>query len=93
MINETIQKAAEILDGQANLARAIGASPAMVHQWINGIRPISVKSCIDIDRATAGAITCEQLRPDLIDRWAYLRGTNKCEADQRAVSVQSQQAA
>lgn len=65
------------MGSNAGLARAIGATPAMVYQWMNGIRPISAERCIDIERATAGAVTCEELRPDLADRWAYLRGTQK----------------
>ena len=77
MTNHHVQKAAEILGSKAKLARVVGASPAMVHQWINGIRPISAERCIDIDRATHGAVTCEDLRPDLSDRWAYLRGTER----------------
>jgi len=30
---------------------------------------------INIDRETNGAVTCEELRPDV--DWAYLRGTKK----------------
>lgn len=32
---------------------------------------------IDIERETLGAVTCEELRPDLAAQWAYLRGTKK----------------
>lgn len=31
--------------------------------------------CIAIERESAGAVTCEELRPDV--DWAYLRGTAK----------------
>ena len=75
MLKAHLQKAASILGSQAQLAREIGASPAMIHQWMHGIRPISAERCIDIERATGGAVTCEELRPDLADRWSYLRGT------------------
>ena len=75
MLKDHLQKAASILGSQAQLAREIGASPAMIHHWMHGIRPISAERCIDIERATGGAVTCEELRPDLADRWAYLRGT------------------
>lgn len=30
-----------------------------------------------IEIATGGQVTCEELRPDLADQWAYLRGTKK----------------
>jgi DNA-binding transcriptional regulator YdaS (Cro superfamily) len=29
-----------------------------------------------IERATGGAVRCEDLRPDLADDWAYLRATD-----------------
>lgn len=75
MSNPHIDQAAAICGGKAKLARAIGVTPAMVHQMISGLRPVSAERCIDIERATEGAVTCEDLRPDLADRWAYLRGT------------------
>ena len=31
--------------------------------------------CINIERESIGAVTCEQLRPDV--DWQYLRGTKK----------------
>jgi DNA-binding transcriptional regulator YdaS (Cro superfamily) len=31
--------------------------------------------CMDIERASKRAVTCEDLRPDLAEQWAYLRGT------------------
>ena len=34
---------------------------------------MSAERCIQIEKATAGAVRCEQLRPDI--DWAYLRGT------------------
>lgn len=30
-----------------------------------------------IEAATGGAVTCEDLRPDLAEQWTYLRGTAK----------------
>lgn len=32
---------------------------------------------MNIERETLGAVTCEELRPDLAEQWAYLRGTKK----------------
>lgn len=60
--------------GQASLARIIGVSPAMVHQWTKGIRPIAAEHCPSIERATNGAVRCEDLRPDV--DWGYLRATD-----------------
>lgn len=75
MALELIQKAVASVGGRANLSRLVGVSPAMIQQWIKGSRPISAERCIDIERATDGVVTCEELRPDLADRWAYLRGS------------------
>ncbi|MBU0752389.1 MAG: helix-turn-helix domain-containing protein [Gammaproteobacteria bacterium] len=74
MTTEAIQKASEILGSQANLARVCSVSPAMVHQWLRGIRPIAAERCPTIERATSGAVRCEDIRPDV--DWAYLRATD-----------------
>jgi DNA-binding transcriptional regulator YdaS (Cro superfamily) len=36
---------------------------------------VPAERCPQIERATDGAVTCEELRPDLAEHWAYLRGT------------------
>lgn len=58
-----------------DLARAVGVAPAVVSQWKNGVRRVPSGRCPAIERATNGAVRCEDLRPDV--DWAYLRGTNK----------------
>lgn len=58
---------------QRELASRLGVTPSLIWQWISGHRPISAEQAIAIDRATAGAVTCEELRPDV--DWAYLRQT------------------
>lgn len=63
-----------------SLARAIGVAPSVVSQWKNGVRQVPVERCHDIERATEGAVTCEELRPDLADLWAYFRNSRKQEA-------------
>ena len=57
-------QACELLGSQAALARAIGASPALVWQWIKGVRPVPLQYCTAIDRATDGAVSRRDLRPD-----------------------------
>lgn len=49
---------------RSDFARAVGVSPDMVYQWIKGIRPISIEKCVSIERATSGAVTRKDLRPD-----------------------------
>lgn len=63
--------------GQSALAKKIGVVAVVVHNWVHGVRPIPAERCIDIERVTGGAVTCEELRPDLSERWAFLRGTEK----------------
>ena len=41
----------------------------------SGVRKASSQVCINIERETAGAVRCEDLRPDV--DWAFLRGTAK----------------
>jgi DNA-binding transcriptional regulator YdaS (Cro superfamily) len=40
----------------------------------------SEKLAIRIEQATNGKVTVEELRPDLIEQWAYLRSTG-CSCD------------
>lgn len=53
--------------GVSGLAARIGVTPAAVHQWAAGHRPIPPDRCPAIERATDGKATVEQLRPDV--RW------------------------
>ena len=46
------------------LARDIGRPPAMVSQWKLGLRPVSPKDAIAIERATNGEVTRADCRPD-----------------------------
>jgi len=49
---------------KADLARSVSVSPALLHQWIEGIRPVAIRHCIAIERATANQVTRKDLRPD-----------------------------
>ena len=73
--------ACEKVGGQAVLARLLGVKAPTVNQWVHAARPIPAERCPVIERLTAGAVTCEDLRPDV--DWAYLRGT-RCEGKQAA---------
>ena len=48
----------------AALAREIGVSPAFVWNIANGRKPAPAYRCLDIERATLGAVTRKELRPD-----------------------------
>lgn len=57
----------------AALGRALEVAPVLISQWANKTRPIPAERCPAIEKATGGAVTCEELRPDV--DWAYLRGS------------------
>lgn len=61
----------------SELATSVGISNAYLSQIKNGARKASSQVCISIERATSGAVRCEDLRPDV--DWAYLRGTAKSQ--------------
>jgi DNA-binding transcriptional regulator YdaS (Cro superfamily) len=62
--------------GQASLlGRALGITPVLVSQWASKQRPVPAERCPEIEKATSGSVTCEELRPDI--DWAYIRGTSK----------------
>lgn len=53
---------------QTWLAQQIEAQPQLVWQWANGVKPVPADRCPGIERASDGAVTCEELRSDV--RWA-----------------------
>ena len=53
------------------LALSIGVHRVLVSQWATGVRPVPAEHCPAIERATAGKVTCEGLRPDV--RWHRVR--------------------
>jgi DNA-binding transcriptional regulator YdaS (Cro superfamily) len=55
------------------LARAVGVPPQSVYDWTTD-RQVPLSRCVDIEKATFGEVTCEELRPDMRDYFAYLRG-------------------
>jgi DNA-binding transcriptional regulator YdaS (Cro superfamily) len=58
---------------KADFAAKLGVSPAMIHQWINGTRPISEKNCVAIEKFTNGQVTRQLLRPnDFLEIWPEL---------------------
>lgn len=77
-MSNPILRAADLLEGQADLARAMQIKPSTVNQWIKGVRPVPAERCPQIERLTNGAVRCEELRPDV--DWAYLRKTVGGEA-------------
>ena len=53
------------LKSQVAVARAVGVSPQAVSEVLRRNKRVPAEWCLNIERATAGAITRHALRPDL----------------------------
>lgn len=62
-----VAQACELVGSQAELARIMQVSPAMVNQLVKGARPVPLEHCMAIEKATTGRITRQALRPN--DFW------------------------
>jgi len=70
------------LEGRGSLtvlASSINAFTSDVSNWSNHVRQVPAERCPDIEKATNGQVTCEELRPDI--PWGVLRGTGKQTED------------
>jgi DNA-binding transcriptional regulator YdaS (Cro superfamily) len=59
-----IEKAVLAVGGLTTLARMLKVSPPTVHEWKTLKRPVPPGRCVAIVRATNGAVTLQELRPD-----------------------------
>jgi DNA-binding transcriptional regulator YdaS (Cro superfamily) len=50
---------------QSHLAAVANIPAPMLSQWASGARPIPIERCAQIERATGGKVTVQELRPDL----------------------------
>ena len=64
-----IQRAIEILGSQAQLAKACNQKPQAVTRWLRTGK-VPANHCLAIEVATKGAVTCQDLRPDVFGRRA-----------------------
>lgn len=60
-----LQRAIDHAGGQSALARALDVRQQHIWNWLNRQRQVPANRVFDIERATAGAVTRHQLRPDL----------------------------
>lgn len=49
---------------KSEFARDIEVPPAMLYQWLRGLRPVAIKHCKKIEDKTGGAVSRRDLRPD-----------------------------
>lgn len=76
-----LQKAIDEVGSQSALAKSIGCVPQVVNNWLRRCS-VPAERCPSIEKATNGAVRCEDLRPDV--DWAYLRNSEKGEAQIKA---------
>lgn len=80
---QPVVDAAKHVGSVSALASSLGVQPPTVHQWCNGSRPVPIEKCVAIEKATSGAVTRKDLRPDDWQSiWPELasRKTKKAEA-------------
>lgn len=53
------------------MARILGVKAPTVNEWVKGHARVPPARCPQIERATGGAVRCEELRPDVA--WDVLR--------------------
>mgnify|MGYP000894824632 CR=1 FL=1 len=66
-----ISRAIEYFGSRTEFAAAIGASEQAVSFWATGKRGVSAEYAVEIERATKGAVRCEELCPSV--DWSFLR--------------------
>lgn len=59
-----IQRAIDALGSQAQMALALGVKQPTISEWSRGDRPIPIERCVQIEQATKGAVTRQDLRPN-----------------------------
>ena len=62
---------------QDRFAKNLRSSINYLRKAISTGQKFRAEFCVDIERATNGLVTCEELRPDLTAQWQYLRNTKK----------------
>lgn len=62
---EWVGQGASRVAARYKLALALGLTEMAVRHWCNGQRRVPAERCRQIEVATRGAVTCEELRPDV----------------------------
>lgn len=64
-MSQALAKAIDIVGGQSQLARLLGVKQANIWHWLNRAERVPGEYVLGIEKATGGAITRRDLRPDL----------------------------
>lgn len=68
-------------DGRERFAADAKTSIAYLRKAVSVGQKLGESLCMDIERASNRAVTCEDLRPDLADQWAYIRDTKHIQQE------------
>lgn len=63
-MSTALEQAIACLGSQNKLAEAIGVRQSVVSMWVTRQSRIPAGHCVSIERATSGAVTRRDLRPD-----------------------------
>lgn len=65
MSTAALSRAIDLLGNQSRLARSIQTKPQNIWWWLHKTKTVPAEFVLDIERATGGAVTRHDLRPDL----------------------------
>ncbi len=83
---DALRRAIDIVGGQFVLADMLGLNRGSVWPWLNlDGRRVPAEYCPIIERATSGAVRCEELRPDI--EWGVLRDATAASAKPSALNA------
>ena len=78
----TLQSYLDEERGRASeVCAATGISPGWLSQMKLGIRDVPPVDAMKIERATAGAVRCETMCPEVKDLFAYIRASGRVNKD------------
>ena len=60
-----LEKIIEIVGSQSSVAAGLGVAPQVVNNWMRRGAVASPENCPALERLSNGAVTCEELRPDV----------------------------
>lgn len=60
-----IRAVVEAAGGADRMARHFNVTKSLVYQWCQGVKPVPLLKCIEIERLTEGQVTRYHLRPEL----------------------------
>lgn len=64
---EALERAIKHAGSQKKLAELLSTSQARVWNWLRRDKKVPAEYAVEIERATSGAVTREQLRPDIFE--------------------------